>query len=1152
MSNYTLVRAKGLSTFSNPLSGAVQEGSFIDAANIVVDRNEIIEPRRGIAQYGTSFGSESDLVKQLINYKDVIIRHVLNKLQFDSGNGLFVDFASDAIMEARQGLRIKSIEANGNLYFTSLSGIKKISSTSSSDFYDVPVTNAGGVNALDLIAKLNYTSPGFLPINSKVAYSIVWAQKDLNENLILGRPSSRSVVYNRSLIDTCVVDLEFPIPSEINSTNFFFQVYRTPVFSGDILPGPPQVVNEPADPGYDMNLVFEEQVTEAMLLAGVVQTQDITPEDFRASGTILYTSPVSGDGAAQANDKPPFATDIALYKQYTFYANTSTVHRFNLAFFTANIPQGSTISITSESGTEVYTFRGAPENYLLDFTGVDIADLKADPATAYFTITSANDETTYLIYYTDDPNNAAPTVAGALNIMVDLSAVTTLADAITKTVDSIYEACDDFNIGASGTELLIEAANNGYVTVTPTVVMPAPFTLTKSDTGIGQDAAINQILLPKVPTGNQLGPTPGQQLEQMARSFVSVVTQKNPDVYGIYLSGYEEVPGQIYLQNRNTTGPAFYLNSSFGEFLTPELPEVGRSPLSSSTNEVRPNRIYYSKYQQPEAVPLANFIDIGPKDREIKRIIALRDSLFVLKEDGIYRISGESAPFIVSEFDFSTQVLAPDTAVVLNNQIYALSTLGVIVITEGGVEVISRSIENRLLQICKNPNYKTAGFGVSYETDKSYILFLPEDANDSVATIAYRFNVFTNTWVPWHITQTCGIVEFGSDTLYLGAGDINYVEKERKSLTRMDHADRQYEIQILNDGVNGATLTVNDLTHFKVNDVIIQKQYLTISQFNRILLKLDNDIMVSDDNYYATLQAFPGDDLRNKIVALALKLDADPGVDRSDYWALTSDIISIVTSIAYLPSGGTRLNVTDAYDILPTRILRSDKGEIYTVTEVGTGYIDVAERVIEEPTIVQTDVLNFRDLQACFNIIVNNLNTDEKVFYSNYPLSTGTMDLESPVIAIDKRMSTITLKHDMQFILGNITLYKAIPSSVDWNPIYFGDSTLWKHIREGTMFFENSNFSSVKISYGTDLSPSYESITFSGDGLSVGDWGYFNWGTINWGGIAAPIPLRTYIPMDKQRCRFINVRFEHSVAFEKYAMYGLGLVYRATGTRAYR
>ena len=81
----------------------------------------------------------------------------------------------------------------------------------------------------------------------------------------------------------------------------------------------------------------------------------------------------------------------------------------------------------------------------------------------------------------------------------------------------------------------------------------------------------------------------------------------------------------------------------------------------ASDNDVVPNRIMFSKFQQPEAVPILNFIDVGPKDKEIKRILALRESLFILKEDGIWRLTGTtSADFTVAPFDSSAIILAPD------------------------------------------------------------------------------------------------------------------------------------------------------------------------------------------------------------------------------------------------------------------------------------------------------------------------------------------------------------------------------------------------------------------------------------------------------------------------------------------------------------
>lgn len=1143
------VRVKGLYTLSNPLNeNDVPSGSFASVSNVVVDRNDIIEPRRGMTQYENPFGDGTDRAKQLINYKDSVLRHVLQDLEFDL-NGAFTAFNSPDITEIQTGLRIKSVEANGNLYFTTATGIKKISARSASDFPGLTITEAGGVKALDLQAFANYTSAGFLSPNSKVAYHVLWGTRDLNDNLILGTPSARTVVFNISLTDSCVVDLDFGVPADIQTTDFFYQVYRTGVFSGDLT----HSVTDPVDPGDEMYLVFEDVVTAGQLVSRVVTVQDITPEDFRKNGTLLYTNPESGDGIEQANEKPPFATDIAGYKNYTFYANTKTIQRFNLAFLsvqglTNNV---STISVSSGVTTNTYTFQGSVETYTLNFTGMVHADfVNAAPGTAkYFTIDSANDATSYFVYYYESVNDQIPVLPGKIPIKVTLVGGDTLTQIIDKTVTEISTNTDDFNFGGSGTVLTAACANNGYVTASPTDNI-GTFTITKNGLGTGENAAAHKIFLPRVPAIGENGPTSSQQLEQVARSLVKVINAEDTIVYAYYNSGYTDVPGQILFEQQDITGPTFYLTSNAGSQFNPTLPISGTT--ISSTNEISPNRIYYSKFQQPEAVPLANYLDVGPKDREIKRIIALRDSLFIFKEDGIYRLSGQTAPFTVAAFDFSAQVLAPDTAVVLNNQIYALSTQGVVVVTDTGVSVMSRPIENLLLQVTRSGyNYKTASFGISYETDRSYLLFMPTFENDTVATQCFRYNTFTSTWSHWAVTSTCGLVNFADDTMYWGAGDINYVEKERKSLTRADHADRQYDLQVLLDGVNATTISLNSVAQVQIGDVLIQKQYLTGSQFNRILTKLDNDISVGDDDYI-TLAFEPGQDMRSKLIDLANKMDLDSGIV---YTAFLSDINSYTNSItsSVIVSGQTVITTTAPHSIKPTRwVTLNSTSTIYKVLSVTSNTLTLDGIVPGAPTVIQTAVSDFRDMQACFNIMITVLNNDTGVFYSNYPLSTGTVDFEIPILSFNKSSNTVVIKTQQALMFGLIVLYKAIESQVIYNPIFFTDPSVTKQVREGTMIFENSNFSQVTISYATDLSPSFEGITFEGDGLGVGDWGYFSFGTINWGGVAAPIPLRTLIPLNKQRCRFINVKFHHRVAFEKYAIYGLSLTFRVLSARGYR
>lgn len=1145
------MKAKGLFTHANPLSGSNPEGSFALADNVVIDRNDVTEPRRGFAQYGDSFGVGTDRTKQLFNYKDVILRHVLTNIQFDSDNaGNFVNFSGPSILEVDTGLRIKGIEANGNFYFVSSTGIKKISARNAADFVNITIQEAGGVKALDVTAMPNYTTTGFLEPNSKAAYRVVWGIKDNNENLILGSPSARSVVYNITE-SSCIVDLSFAIPADVQSTNYFYQIYRTGVFSAT-LPA------EPADPGEEMYLVFEENVSSAQLIAGVVNVTDITPEDFRRNGTLLYSNPQSGDGIEQANEKPPFAKDIALYKGYTFLANTKTVQRLNLSFLsvTGMTTNVSTFSISDGTSTNTYTFQGSVETYTTDFTGTIHSDyVNAAPGTAkYFTLTSANDERTYVIWWNESANDEEPSISGAINIEVPIVGGDTVSQIVTKTATAINTATDDFNISIiGGTELESICSNNGYVTVVPTETVTGSFTNTKDGLGTGEDAAAKKIFLPRVPTGTENGPTTSQQLEQVARSLVKVITEEDDIVYAYYISGFNDVPGQILFEQQITTGPAFYLNSNVGNQFVPFLPVSGNTIIS--TNEVKPNRIYFSKYQQPEAFPLANYIDIGPQDREIKRIIPLRDSLLIFKEDGIYRLSGDVAPFTVAPFDFSSQVLAADTLVVLNNQIYGLSTQGVIVVTDTGVSVISRPIENQLLKVLREGfDYKLPSFGVTYETDRSYLLWTVSSSTDTVATQCFRYNTFTNSWTRWNNSKTCGIVNFADDKLYLGAGDLNIIEKERKSLTRTDYADREYDLEVQLDGIVDNTIALNSVSEVEVGDVVLQMQYLTSSQFNRILEKLDRDIGVNDTTYLATLGYVPGQNMRANLEGLATKLDNDLGVADNNYAATIADLTYSITNIS---AASQSVLTIGSHGILPGRYVNvsgtnsvpSING-LQEVVAVGATTITINKSVsiAGNAGSAQTAINSFQDMQGCFNLIVDKLNNDNQVFYSNYPESTGVTELEAVVLDIDTVDALVTTLTPQAWLFGEITLYKAINTTVIWNPQYFGDPSVEKQVREGTMMFENGNFSRVVIAYSSDRSPSFVETEF--DGAGIGDWGQFNWGTsVNWGGVAAPKPLRTYVPLDKQRCRFINVKFNHKVAFEKFSIYGISLTFRPYNIR---
>ena len=442
------------------------------------------------------------------------------------------------------------------------------------------------------------------------------------------------------------------------------------------------------------------------------------------------------------------------------------------------------------------------------------------------------------------PTNADPAPVGLIPIRVNISrGVTTVAQLADATAAAIInqDTALDFVVSytAAASNFTITNTNNGNTTDANNSTVGAGLVINVTQQGDGENAALNEVLL-------SAAASPAQQIDETARSLVNIINRNSLDtVYAFYVSGESDLPGKILFEVKDIGVNDFSIiaNSiATGASFNPSLPPVVGAALVVGEAETKPNRIYYAKLQQPEAVPLLNFIDVGPEDKAISRILALRESLFILKEDGVYRLTGLGGNYAVDLFDESVKLLAPDTAVVLNNQIYCLSNQGMVSISDTGVSIISMPIASDVQHLSSaNYNYKLTSFGVSYETDRSYLLWMPGNVNDTVATFAYRYHTQTNTFTTFKMAKTCGLVNPGDDKLYLGTNDTTYIERERKLFKRTDHADRDFELIVPNSAVNGKTLKLSSSVDIDIGDAVVQTQYVTVNEYNQLLAKLDLD-----------------------------------------------------------------------------------------------------------------------------------------------------------------------------------------------------------------------------------------------------------------------------------------------------------------------
>lgn len=313
--------------------------------------------------------------------------------------------------------------------------------------------------------------------------------------------------------------------------------------------------------------------------------------------------------------------------------------------------------------------------------------------------------------------------------------------------------------------------------------------------------------------------TPADNIEATVESLVRVLNQASSTslVYAYYLSGFADLPGKMLIQSRDVGGNAFAVTSTRGSSFSPTLPANGTSVVS--TNEEKINRISISKFQQPEAVPALNTIDVGSANFPITRIVALKESVIVWKDDGCFRITGtQISNFLTVLYDASAILRAPSSAVSFNNKVYGFTDQGIVAVDESGVAIMSPAIELLLLELNSTlyPNFSSASFGVGYESDRKYIFYTVTDPTDTYATQAFVYNHITNTWTQWDTKRSTGLVNRADNKLYTCNQVSKQIYRERKTFTSDDYADEEFPVTVLDIDSTGTELTLTDTTNLQL------------------------------------------------------------------------------------------------------------------------------------------------------------------------------------------------------------------------------------------------------------------------------------------------------------------------------------------------
>lgn len=812
----------------------VPDGALEQAENVLISKDNKISKRRGNYNYDSPVATANNLRI----YQDRLISIFTDGIGYYTDTGVSPNETGNLATLTGEtvsvtGSRIsRSVEANKNFYFTTDNGPYKL------EAYDGKVYKAGVPPGLDLRGIFR-SENGPLNADAQVAYRVVFGRRDANDNLLLGAPSdilvftnfkftsqsysaSGTVVtvtttsaHNLSTGMTITVenatDSTYDGTYTVTVTGAFTYTYNKSggAGSGSLtysntrsarleISIPSEIDNatdgyffqiyrssqtnsETTTPSSDFKLIDEREITSAEVASNVAFYDDVIPDILL--GAELYTNPNSREGELQANNRPPLCDDITFYKNHVVYSGVQSRHVLDFSLIdTSAINNNDYLEIQVNATTRRYVARSGVANNLSTSESVSGTGTVTITYTAHGLL---DGDTVYISNVSGSVPEGSYTVSGATANTFDITSSGNSATSVD------FEGVTDI----SGYYIFYFDTASGSVSV---------------------------------------------QLRDTAQAIVKAINKDDSSlVYARYTSGLTEIPGEIRLLAKGFTGTISIRASSTstGNGFSPALTDAFGNVESS--NDDQPHVFYVSKIGEPEAVPLVNFFPAGSRNKRLLRSVALRDSIILLKEDGVYRATGDTVNAItVTALDTTVFCVAPNSVEVINNQVIFLSNQGVCLVTESSVQIISRKIEDVIQPILGKTGLSANTFGIAYESERLYLLstYSPNTLSNDVV---YVYNILNDTWTTSDATFVGGVVD-ANDVLHT-IDTSNNILRERKNQTRIDYCGQNYTATINSITVDnfGANITVSGGYVPRIGDVIVKNNV-----FNRI-----DSVDASGSNY---------------------------------------------------------------------------------------------------------------------------------------------------------------------------------------------------------------------------------------------------------------------------------------------------------------
>ena len=585
--------------------------------------------------------------------------------------------------------------------------------------------------------------------------------KDVHGVLHLGPASERVVVKNTGTTRASVqLDVRL-ITAPRTATGalvsgLFVQAYRSPVCD---------VAQQPLD---TMNLATEVSVdVDTTVWTDTLAVTDIASPLFVQSQASLYSSPEIGE---LPKTPPPFTnSDLAVWSQRAWYANTRLPDSLLIQLLgvggggdpdlqATGLREGDTITITSPSFTTV----------------VLTASSVTDPVAKTFKVVSSG---------TPD-ENVTETIKELADCINGILALGTTFDLVAYVTPGPFDVASQLSIQRN---TVVETLSTGFSVGYDAPLLVCTVAAKVSGEQVVTTTTPHHFILGDIVRFQSATPFPPTKYDAEVTTVVSGTQVRVTPVGADVPTGYTRVRRRYEETVWN--------------------PDLSIAGGQTSTDDASPARLFFSDVQTYEAVPLLNYLNIGVNGRAIRRVVPQRDRLLVFKDEGTYAVFGDY-PFAVQLVDDTAQIIAPDSVASVGSTVFALMDDGVAAITEGAIQPVSEVIDYTLMPYLSSTyraQTSTAAFGVAFESQKLYALFMPQLQSDDYSTSdygakAYVYGMLGNAWTTWSFAELsetgllCGRVDPVSDRAYYGTPaspetTFPSLVQERNTSTRFDYID---------------------------------------------------------------------------------------------------------------------------------------------------------------------------------------------------------------------------------------------------------------------------------------------------------------------------------------------------------------------------